>query len=388
MRGVVNLTLGIAQEIAQIGHDVFYYSGEKFGKRTNKSEVKHRDMRYPNYPYPIHTYTVCMESIHASYVFVKEKIKEVKNIDPDCVITTFDDITGVIIHKMLDVPIVIVNPFPKTDIFWELFWDTNELNSLGEKWSNKMKSDIPYHYRDLRDLIYDASGVRIPSSLDESHYFKGIKFDEEMKIEMILNSRKFVEPLIDGSMKCDPTFVGYAPRDKVPDSKNIGADVFVSLGTSPEGFNREFLEKVKRALSGTNVQVLYSLGGFNMPVASAPENFRFVSFAPQQSLLSDVSAFVTHGGINSVHELIKDEVPSLATPHSYDQYITSKCLRARNAALVQEIETVKPKEIKFAVERLINSQKTAVPGLEKLRRSFDNEGGRRTAAKAIIRHAS
>jgi MGT family glycosyltransferase len=61
-------------------------------------------------------------------------------------------------------------------------------------------------------------------------------------------------------------------------------------------------------------------------------------WAPQLEVLRDAAAFVTHGGLNSIHEALVFGVPMVVAPHQFEQAINAQrvadlgaglCLRER-----------------------------------------------------------
>ncbi|MEO1167015.1 MAG: nucleotide disphospho-sugar-binding domain-containing protein, partial [Chloroflexota bacterium] len=56
----------------------------------------------------------------------------------------------------------------------------------------------------------------------------------------------------------------------------------------------------------------------------APANFIVRNFVPQLAILDRVSAFVTHGGMNSVHESLNAGVPMILVPQQIEQLMVAK----------------------------------------------------------------
>ena len=103
--------------------------------------------------------------------------------------------------------------------------------------------------------------------------------------------------------------------------------IFASLGTV---FNTTpgVLEAIVEALADDPVNVIVAIGRNVDPTrfGSPPENVRLEPYVDQPLLLERCSAFVTHGGFNSVKEAAILGVPMLVVPITADQpYSAQRC---------------------------------------------------------------
>ena len=67
--------------------------------------------------------------------------------------------------------------------------------------------------------------------------------------------------------------------------------------------------------------------GRNTPheqLGTIPDNFIVRHQVPQLEILQQVDVFVTHGGMNSVHEGLYYGVPQLVAPSHFEQYLNGK----------------------------------------------------------------
>ena len=59
-------------------------------------------------------------------------------------------------------------------------------------------------------------------------------------------------------------------------------------------------------------------------LGSIPDNFIARNYVPQLDILQQVDAFITHGGMNSVHEGLYYDVPEIVVPHQFEQLLNGK----------------------------------------------------------------
>jgi MGT family glycosyltransferase len=116
--------------------------------------------------------------------------------------------------------------------------------------------------------------------------------------------------------------------------------LYVSLGTLHFG-NASFFDTCIAAFADWPGQVLVSAGrGTDLgQYAGAPENFMFAEAVPQLAVLERTSVFLTHGGLNSVHESLWHGVPMVAVPQQIEQLNNARAMAAAGAGLVIDAET-------------------------------------------------
>lgn len=124
----------------------------------------------------------------------------------------------------------------------------------------------------------------------------------------------------------DYTFVGpsIAPRPNAPDfpyEQLTGLPlVYISLGTI-NNQNAGFYQQCFEAFGDSNVQVVMSVGKA-MDIAALgviPANFIVRNQVPQLEILQRAHLFITHGGLNSVHEGLYYGVPLVVIPQQFEQ---------------------------------------------------------------------
>ncbi len=96
--------------------------------------------------------------------------------------------------------------------------------------------------------------------------------------------------------------------------------IYASMGTLQNRLIAVF-EKIAEACEGLNAQLVISLGGSAKPelLPELPGNPLVVEYAPQLELLKQATLMVTHAGMNTTMECLKNGVPMVAIPVTNDQ---------------------------------------------------------------------
>ena len=130
--------------------------------------------------------------------------------------------------------------------------------------------------------------------------------------------------------------------------------VYVSLGTL---FNADpqFYRHCVEAFRDEPVQVVVSLGSRvrAAELGPLPANVAAAAFVPQLEVLRRASAFVTHGGMNSVSESLRMGVPMATVPQMGEQEIVSRRVEQVGAGVYLAKADVSPDTLRRSVRRLL-----------------------------------
>jgi len=162
-----------------------------------------------------------------------------------------------------------------------------------------------------------------------------------------------------------------------------GRVVYISMGTL---FNTDaaFYRTCYEAWRGEDCQVILSTGA-NVELADLgppPENFIVRPYVPQLEVLARASAFVSHGGMNSVNESLMHGVPMLVIPQMGEQYINGKRVEELKAGLVLANAEAGPARLRHSVRRLLDEAQFR-RGAAAVRDSYASAGGVTRAAELI-----
>lgn len=223
--------------------------------------------------------------------------------------------------------------------------------------------------------------------------FPGFLLDAVMStgdITLVFTSRDF-QP---SGEKYDDTykFIGtsLAPR---PDDSGFPfselTDVpltYISLGTLAQ--NPIFLKKCFQAFADFEGQFVLSAGKKTniADLGTIPDNFIVRNFVPQLEILERANAFITHGGLNSIHEGLFYGVPMVAVPHQTEQAIVALQLEAQGAGIALKTSPpygdVSVAELQSGLRKIL-SDKSYAQNAKRLGDSLRNAGGYQRAADEI-----
>jgi len=154
--------------------------------------------------------------------------------------------------------------------------------------------------------------------------------------------------------------------------------VYVSLGTL---FNADtnFYRNCYEAFRGEDYQVILSSPSDPGP---APPNFIVQAHVPQIDVLDRATAFVSHGGMNSVNESLSHGVPMLVIPQMGEQMIIGRRVEELGAGLYLEKAEVTADKLREGVRCLLADRRFREQAA-RVRQSFQTAGGVVRAADAI-----
>jgi MGT family glycosyltransferase len=156
--------------------------------------------------------------------------------------------------------------------------------------------------------------------------------------------------------------------------------VLVSLGTVYSQVPK-FLRRCMEELAGSPWQIVLATGG-SSPMAPVPANFIVRPSVPQVEILRRASAFVTHGGMNSVQEALYYGVPLVLAPQAADQFWISARTAELGAGLVLDASRWLPGELRASVSAALSNPSYAAAAA-RIAQSLHNAGGPAKAADEI-----
>ncbi|EJQ51921.1 UDP-glucosyltransferase [Bacillus wiedmannii] len=159
--------------------------------------------------------------------------------------------------------------------------------------------------------------------------------------------------------------------------------IYISMGTLLEELE-PFFNTCIDTFSDFDGIVVMAIGDRNdrSKIKKAPDNFIIASYVPQSEILSEADVFITHGGMNSVHDAIYFNVPFVIIPHDKDQPMIAQRLTELEAAHRLLKENVNVQTLKEAVTDVLSNKKYK-HGIRKLNDSFLECGGSKEAIAVI-----
>ena len=196
-------------------------------------------------------------------------------------------------------------------------------------------------------------------------------------------------PILDESFRfVGPSINPQTRRGDFPfEALGQGPVVYISLGTV-HSTQPEFFRTCFEAFAGFQAQFILSAGRQTdlNSLNPIPANFIVRPSVPQLEVLQRTDVFITHGGINSVHEGLYYGVPLILIPHQFEQLLNARCVAACGAGLILEArlqhQRVTTVQLRQALEATLSEPRYR-EAARKLQQSMRATGGYQEAADQL-----
>ncbi|HSH05113.1 MAG TPA: macrolide family glycosyltransferase [Anaerolineae bacterium] len=180
---------------------------------------------------------------------------------------------------------------------------------------------------------------------------------------------------------------GHFPFDQLDPNRTT---VYVSLGTINH-LNPDFYRNLFTAFTDHPAQFILAAGRTTNlnDLGPIPPNFIVQNYVPQLDILQRADYFITHGGMNSVHEGLYYGVPQIVIPNHFEQYLNGKQVATVGAGrLIGTPRTygqATPDELRQALTTL-SQNPSYHQNAQKIGQTLRDAGGYQRAATLIEQH--
>ncbi len=386
--GHINPTLAVVKELVDRGNQVTYYATDTFKEKIESTGADYRsykmDPSYDNFAAefaPTGDFLKLMKALlqvtESSLNNLNGYLSTAAREKPDCIIHDSLSHWGKIIGQRLGVPTVcsvstfVVNKevlfkdsSSKTSVF-KLLRDLPEIMKI--RGSLKRLTGVRAGTEEILDILMNAENLNIVYTSRHLQP-RGDTFGSEYQ---------FVGPSIGARTEEEGALGDVARRKQL---------LYISLGTI-NNQNTAFYQNCFEAFGGSAITVLMSVGK-DTDIGAFPDippNFSVKNFVPQLEVLQAADAFITHGGMNSVHEALYYQVPLIVVPQQGEQQMVAKRVAELGAGI--HLTQVTPEGLKNAVKAVL-SEKRFKTAAEELSQSLKTAGGYKKAADLIEAYCS
>ena len=359
--GHINPTLAVVKELVNRGHHVTYYAFDQFRSKIESTGAEYRSYNQGSQAMnalKAGNFLALMRMIiDVTSDGLQELLDEVRAIDPDCIIHDSLCLWGKLVAQRLNLPAVssistfvfnreVMNPEQRIPPLYRklpMLYKTKTLRRDLETLTGRHA-----HLEDLPELLMNTEELNIVYTskmlqprgeyFPENYHFIGASLSERQGEKRSI--------------------------DIIPNKKPV---IYISLGTIVNR-NIIFYQQCFSAFRDMDCTVILSVGeNTNVDLLGPiPSNFIIRSFVPQLKVLAICDVFITHGGMNSVHEGLYYKVPLIVVPQQREQKMVAKrvvecgsgiCLEKVNVEqLRKSVETIlENPEYKSAANRLSDS---------------------------------
>lgn len=385
--GHVNPSLPVVAELIQRGAQVIYYNTEEFRPQIERTGAEFRP--YANLAITSAdisrlladgniarvSVTIMEECLHVLPFMLDELRRE----QPDVVVFDSLALWGAAAARLLDIPAV-------SSITHFVF---EALEEMRPRWRDlfamlpRVLPLLPRFLRARRRLIdtYGRAGLPpgpiFPLVGDANLVFTSAALQPRSNF---IDARfRFVGPAINPATRGGSAFDADLPSNRPV--------IYISMGTVHHT-DTAFYRQCFQAFADHPGQFILSVGPSAdlTQLGAIPQNFIVRPSVPQLDVLQHTDVFVTHGGMNSIHEALYYGVPMVVIPHQMEQLLNGRIVEAQGAGLLlgdrPPYGRVSSPQLRQAVDTLLHNrqyQEKAACIAETLRAA----GGFRQAAAEI-----
>ncbi|WHY86845.1 glycosyltransferase [Neobacillus novalis] len=376
--GHVNPTIGVVQELISRGEEVVYFTIEDFRDRIEKTGATVRTFDVQEFlkAFISGGRNNLLERIngllHTAYIMIPSVLEQIEGEHFDYIIHDSMFGCGRLLAQILKLPAInSCTSFAQTKSSFDNMFEQlskkipAETNAEYQRLTARVKAKYGAPIRSPYEVFCNPAPLTIVYTTREIQPF-GEDFDQ---------TYKFVGPSI-SSRLTQENFDLTAIKGKNP--------IYISLGTV---FNQaiNFYTLCFEALGNTEHTVVMSIGEKTQfsELGEIPKNFIIKKYVPQTEVLKYTKLFITHGGMNSVHEGLYYGVPLIVIPQSADQPVIAGQVANIGAGIQLQMESLTAKQLSDVADHVLN-QPSFPKAVANIRKSFQKSGGYHQAVDEIF----
>ena len=383
--GHVNVTLPVVQELLQRGEQVIYYNAEEF-----RAPIEPTGAEFRPYPQTSLTSKAISDALHdgnminvslmllsATEELLPFVLHELRREQPDLILFDSTILWGKMASRILNIPAVVshsafVLDFSASDLrlreivqfLGQVLPKVPQVYALQARLARRYREGFPpgrplFPMRGDLNLVYTSRDLQPDTPLIDSTF-------------------RFVGPSINPQSR---------DVDFLRETQTQSPVIYISLGTVHHT-RTEFYAQCFEAFGTYPAQFILSAGR-DTDIASLgdiPANFIVRPTLPQLEVLQHADVFITHGGINSIHEGLYYGVPQILIPHQLEQMMNARVVAARGAGIVINDQLahgqVTAARLRGALEEMLASPRYR-EAAEEIQKSLRAMGGYRQAVDEI-----
>lgn len=368
--GHVNPSLGLVKELNNRGIEVVYFSSEEFREKIEEAGADYRAYHYDLNIFK-NGFNVLLD--HGLDI-MQDILEQIQDDSFDAVIHSVAMPFSKQLANYLMVPAISMlavfmgmQDFMKPDKT-HLAGKFKTMNDAYLLEAKKIEQALPVSMPPrFFDLIFNIEPINIVFT---SEYFLP-------ENEQEFFDEKFVLVGADSYQRLEDT--SNFPIERLKKAKKV---LYVSFGTIFGDYAKEIYTKVFEAFSDTDYLVVLAAHQVSLKDLAIPKNFIVQDYLPQNEVLKYADVAITHNGLNSMNDLILNDVPFVSLPMGSDQPALAHRLVELKAAICLDYQQVSSDELKAAVEN-VQINPSYLSNLKHIKQSFLAAGGYKKAADAI-----
>lgn len=351
--GHVNPSLPLVAELTRRGHRITYFITEGYRDKVEAAGAKVQiyagltDDFFDPLTSAFHPQITTCELLKTTRAMLPELLETARAADPDYILFDCMCPWGYFVARILKIPAVssfsLMPPIPRA------FFNRSTLKFM-----------LPMVFRDFRKGI---EANRRSRALGKQYGVPPLGqinlLSAEGDLSISYSSREYVP--FSQNAPASFRFVGRELEEEPDIDPTLFARVgdrpliYVSMGTA---FNqdRSVMETLLAAFKERQEYFLITTGKrFNPDAFGAlPDNIAIHPWLPQIAVLKRASLFITHGGLNSVHDGLYFGVPLLLCPQQEEQTLNASRVVDLGAGLMLRRKEITVRKVQNAANRLLS----------------------------------
>lgn len=361
--GHVNPTLGLVHELTRQGEKVSYFASELF-----RAKIEAAGAMFFSYSEDLDIFKAGGKPGHGGGLL--SVISKAPSVIADILAQTAGIKFDYLIHSAA---------FPFTGAMVQLL-NIPSVSSLAvfaglDRFKDvanfKLPEEVNQNYERVANQLRITYGITMPGNPLELMLYPS-------PLKLVYTSRYFAPP----SAYLDETcrFVGppvFARQENLDfpferlENKRV---LYISLGTVFGVFDTRLYNLFAETFADWDGIVVMAAHGVDLGEKHFPEHFIVRDYLPQNALLKYTDVAITHAGMNSMSDLISNEVPFVSLPLGADQPLLAARAAELGATITLDIQQLNPENLKTAVNDVLTDP-AYLAAIRKINASFKSAGG-------------
>lgn len=382
--GHVNPTLGLVDELVKHGEQVTYFCSEEYRERIERVGATFKSYGKDMTILKNGSNISMSGNIEDNFInHIQHKLnlnieilpiimEQIKGINFDYIVHSAIFPLGYIISRILKIPSISS---------FEIFATPKEL--LTGIVSKKRLKDYAFmdNYIKLSNKLDRLYNVKLPTNILDLLYIKSdlnIAYTSKYFVsrpEYYDDSFIFIGPPI-----YDRKEVINFPFEKLKDKKVV----YISLGTVFNNANNKLYDIFFKTFADLDVVVVMAAYNIDISKFHIPKNFIVKNYVPQSEILKYTDVAITHAGMNSLGDLLYNNIPFVAIPINSDQPYNAARVSELGAAIYIDKDKITCEILRNAIEK-VQEDPSYLENIKKISKSFKEAGGYKQAIEKIFK---
>ena len=378
--GHVNPTIGVVQELITRGEEVVYFTIEDYRERIEKTGATVRTFNVQAFlkAFISGGRNNLLERINGllktADIMVPSVLEQIEGEHFDYIIHDSMFGCGRLLAQILKLPAInSCTSFAQTK---------SAFDNMFKQLSKNIPAETFDEYIRLTAMVKEKYGADIHSTYEV--------FCNPAPLTIVYTTREFqpLEEEFDQTYKfVGPSITTRQTHENFDFTTIKGKNpIYISLGTVFNQAN-DFYRLCFEAFGNTEHTVVMSIGEKTQAsdLGDIPENFIVKNYVPQSELLKYTKLFITHGGMNSVHEGLYYGVPLIVIPQSADQPVIAGQVAKIGAGIQLQMQGLTADQLRESAEHVLNQPSYRIAAV-KVKESFQKSGGYQLAVDEIFEY--